>query len=679
MQPPLPLGTVLQNRYRLAKILGQGGFGRTYLAEDQGRFNEPCALKELIPQKTPAYPLEKSKELFQREAAILYQIQHPQIPQFRAIFEQNDRLFLVQEYVEGKTYRTLLNERKALGQRFSEAEVLQLLQQLLPVLHYIHGQGIIHRDISPDNIILREKENSTRTSPERLPILIDFGVVKEIATRFQYPDRLPPNTMVGKLGYAPSEQIQTGRAYPSSDLYSLAVTAVVLLTGQEPQVLFDETTLNWNWYRWIPPIHPGLTEVLNRMLSYKPGDRYQDAREAARALSESLNPQYQSYKASQVNQPQPDLSQIQTLAIGHPPEPKKGVPAATRSEQRLPGKTPVSPAKTEVVAIPSHSNPSLSENPWAIAFIGVILAILTGFGSWALVSYLLKRQPLLPAAVTKTPSPESTLVFPEPDKPLPINLESPTPTPSQEPTTYSQRLTLVAGEPFSVSDKLKANATVNYIISAQQGQKLKATLEKEGVLMTVLGPNEEPVDRQARRVSSWEGELPFSGNYTIELRTVTGVAENEYNLDLRLSNPESTPTPTPTPTETLTPTPTPSETPTETTPSPTPTDSPAANIVIDTEPVDFPEGATGTQLFAGEIAPQNIKRYLVNVQEGQILSARIQTGDATLDIRLPDGDLIDNAFGLGEWEAKLTETGEYQIDVKSAKKTKFSVEISLKD
>jgi serine/threonine protein kinase len=111
MEPPIASGTILQNRYHLITVLGQGGFGRTYLAEDQGRFNEPCALKELIPPET-AYALDKSKELFQREATTLYQIKHPQVPEFRANFEQDGRLFLVQDYVEGKTYRDLLNERK---------------------------------------------------------------------------------------------------------------------------------------------------------------------------------------------------------------------------------------------------------------------------------------------------------------------------------------------------------------------------------------------------------------------------------------------------------------------------------------------------------------------------------------------------------------------------------------
>ena len=93
MYPPLPVGTVLQSRYQIVKLLGQGGFGRTYLAEDQGRFNEPCAVKEFLPQQGEDHFSSKSTELFQREATILYQIQHPQIPQFRATFEIEGRLF----------------------------------------------------------------------------------------------------------------------------------------------------------------------------------------------------------------------------------------------------------------------------------------------------------------------------------------------------------------------------------------------------------------------------------------------------------------------------------------------------------------------------------------------------------------------------------------------------------
>ena len=147
MQPPITTGTILQNRYRIIKTLGQGGFGRTYLTEDQRRFNELCTLKELIPTTTSTSSWQKAQDLFRREAEVLYQIKHPQIPQFREQFEQDQRLFLVQDYVEGKTYRALLDERQASNAVFTQVEVMYLIQSLLPVLTYIHGNGIIHRDI----------------------------------------------------------------------------------------------------------------------------------------------------------------------------------------------------------------------------------------------------------------------------------------------------------------------------------------------------------------------------------------------------------------------------------------------------------------------------------------------------------------------------------------------------
>ncbi|PSB07908.1 serine/threonine protein kinase, partial [filamentous cyanobacterium Phorm 46] len=313
MQPPIAIGTLLQNRYRLLSILGQGGFGRTYLVEDLGRFQERCALKELIPVQSGAYILEKSKELFEREAAILYKIAHPQIPQFRAIFEENQRLFLVQDYVEGMTYRELLLDRTSTGSTFSEAEVLVFIRQMLPVLAHIHARGIIHRDISPENMIRRENDN--------LPVLIDFGVVKELATKVLSPEGTAHATTVGKIGYAPIEQLQSGRATASSDLYALAVTAIVLLTGKEPQELLDQTTLQWNWQQRVQ-VSPGLALVLNRMLNRSPGDRYQSVSEVAQALDAQTNP----YSNPQTVPPAPPVvlpnpSSIATVAVGRGPEP----------------------------------------------------------------------------------------------------------------------------------------------------------------------------------------------------------------------------------------------------------------------------------------------------------------------------------------------------------------------
>lgn len=674
MQPPLSAGTLLQNRYRLLKILGQGGFGRTYLAEDTGRFKERCALKEFIPVQKGGYAPQKSQELFQREAAILYQIQHPQIPQFRATIEQDGRLFLVQDYVEGKTYSALLSDRKSQAKTFSESEVLQLLQQMLPVLDHIHAKGIIHRDISPDNIILRDRD--------RLPVLIDFGVVKELVTRFQSPQKTPTVTTVGKMGYAPPEQIQTGRAYPSSDLYALAVTCAVLLTGQDPQDLYDEGSLSWTWYRWIQPINPGLTAVLNRMLSYKPSDRYSDAREVAIALKSSYNnPSAAKVPPTQVQaSPASQYSPMQTLPVNSPGAIRAATAAPTSPSQYLP--TEPKP----VVPLPAER--SSWDNPLLVTFVGMFLAIVAGFGSWAIVSTILNNPAQVKTLLTPIPTP-TVFESPTDSTPTPTPLETTTPTPEPEPVTSNERLNLLAGDSLSTPGNIKANETVNYIINATKGQQLSASLEEEGVLITILAPNEQPVDERSTRVTRWEGVLPNSGNYIIQLRTVKGIENSAYRLNLRLTNPEPTPTPTPEATPEATPTSTPEATPT---PTPTPTlgespfpgeefkVAPPATNEYDEEPLDLPPGNASAQI-SGRTSKRRIKRYLVYAQAGQVLSARIQTGASAtrLDIRYPNGQLVENATGLGEWEGKVDSSGEYQIDVKATEEpTNFTIEVNVR-
>ncbi|NET61382.1 MAG: serine/threonine protein kinase [Symploca sp. SIO2E6] len=229
---PLPDGSVIGNRYRIICQLGQGGFGRTYQVEDISQGNEYCVLKEFAPQLQSTNHLLQAKELFQREAGVLFKLEHPQIPSFRelltVIFSGNEYLLLVQDYVEGQTYDQFIKR----GQRFSETEVRELFLQLLPVLEYIHSQGMIHRDIAPDNLICRKSD--------QLPILIDFGAVKQVAaTALSQFTSLPIGTRIGKKGYAPEEQMNRGEFSASGDLYALAVTGLVLLTGKEPQELYD--------------------------------------------------------------------------------------------------------------------------------------------------------------------------------------------------------------------------------------------------------------------------------------------------------------------------------------------------------------------------------------------------------------------------------------------------------
>lgn len=621
MQPPIALSTILQNRYRLIKILGQGGFGRTYLAEDIGRFSELCALKELIPSQSEAESLDKAKQLFQREASILYKIHHPQIPQFRATFEQDGRLFLVQDYVEGKTYWELLQERLAQGTTFGEAEVLQLLQQMLPVLAHLHFRGIIHRDISPDNIILRQSD--------RKPVLIDFGVVRELATRFQSPTGKSVATTVGKLGYAPIEQMQTGRAYPSSDLYALAVTCIVLLTAREPPGLFDDRDFSWNWQRWAR-VNPSFAEVLNRMLSHKPSDRYQSVAEVAKALQIGEN--------QSSAQPAPSRSQINSIPLGASQSSPQLTPSLSEINTVAVGRPPASVAASTSRQVEPVTRISIWERWWAIALIFIVVALIAGGSSLFFVSWLINRD--------RNAQPQS---FPSPlVSTPPTTTPTPTPTPSPEPTNFSQRLNLVPGEAVNVEGTLTANTTASYLFSGEQGQPFTVDLAQfEGVLFSIVGPNQEPIDERANRVTRYEGTLPATGEYAIVLNPVQGVdSDTKYRLNVRLDSLVA-PIPTPTPT-------------------------------VDVETITLSPGDPPSQVSAS-VTPLQSKRYLVDVEEGQILRVGVQQGAVALDIRSPNGELLENAAKVPSWEGIAPTSGAYQVDVVAAedRETEFILDISL--
>jgi serine/threonine protein kinase len=268
-------GTLIGHRYLINKLLGKGGFGRTYLVYDTQRFGEPCVVKEFVPPNTSERLLNKYRDLFEREAKVLYQINHPQIPKFLAWLTEQERLFIVQEYINGQTYSQLLRNRLSRQKKaFSEAEVTQWLLELLPVLDYLHQINIIHRDIAPDNVILSEQQSK--------PVLIDFGIVKQKVSEVWNAD--PENdqysvmgSVVGKIGYSPPEQLRMGQCYPCSDLYALGVSAIVLLTGKMPNLLLDPS-LKWRW-RSYATVSSELSEILEKMIAENPLDRYQSAKD----------------------------------------------------------------------------------------------------------------------------------------------------------------------------------------------------------------------------------------------------------------------------------------------------------------------------------------------------------------------------------------------------------------
>jgi serine/threonine protein kinase len=270
------LSSLFRNRFRVIQLLGEGGFGRTYEAIDTDKMDDPCVIKQFVPQVQGTAALEKATELFKQEGRRLHELgEHPQIPRLIAYFEQDKRLYLVQELIEGQTLLAELNQQGA----FSEKKIRQLLADLLPVLKVIHERGVIHRDIKPENIMRRRKDGKL--------ILIDFGVSKQVTATILGQ----AGTTVGTHGYAPMEQMR-GQVYPASDLYSLGVTCIRLLTGHLPKEdgsdqLYDALNGKWIWREHLPrntAISPQLGQVLDKLIQDYVKERYQSADEVLSIL-----------------------------------------------------------------------------------------------------------------------------------------------------------------------------------------------------------------------------------------------------------------------------------------------------------------------------------------------------------------------------------------------------------
>lgn len=274
--------TILLNKYKIIKQLDQGGFSRIYLVENITKNNQQYLLKEFFPNHnidTEFY--QKSLSLFTQEASILSRLRHPQIPKCVDWFEENNNVFIVQEYVKGDNYRQLLYEKKLEQQLFSETEIILFLKDLLIVLDYIHINRIIHRDISPDNIIYSTEINK--------PVLIDFGGVKEEITEIinnDHPQKI--GTMIGKRGYSAPEQLTTGECSQSSDIYALGATALVLLTGKEPEILFSNFSRKKSWIDHVN-FSEQLRLILEKMLEEDPENRYDNVKDVLADL-EKINP-----------------------------------------------------------------------------------------------------------------------------------------------------------------------------------------------------------------------------------------------------------------------------------------------------------------------------------------------------------------------------------------------------
>ena len=268
--------TLFRDRYRVLKVLGRGGFGVTYLAENAALPGGPrCVIKQLCPKTQNALSLERAKVRFRREARALASLgSHSQVPQLLDYFTTNGEFYLVQDYIQGET---LSQEVRRRG-RLDEAVVKQFLAEILSVLKFVHRNRIIHRDIKPSNIIRSEGDN-------RL-VLIDFGAVREFLTDLDNTSYFQPQTtqFVGTPGFAPPEQLALRPCY-SSDIYALGMTCLYLLTGRSPvEFDVDPRTGNIQWSHTVT-VSDHFASVLDKMLRSSPEDRYASVEELDRTLA----------------------------------------------------------------------------------------------------------------------------------------------------------------------------------------------------------------------------------------------------------------------------------------------------------------------------------------------------------------------------------------------------------
>ncbi len=349
------IGKLLDHRYQVIRVLATGGFGQTYIAQDTRRPGNPtCVVKHLQPATSDPRVFETAKRLFHSEAETLENLgHHHQIPRLLAYFDENQEFYLVQEFIDGHT----LTEELIPGNRWSESQVIELLQEVLGILEFVHNQGVIHRDIKPDNII-------RRTADHKL-VLVDFGAVKQLRTQMVTVGGQPTATVaIGTPGYMPTEQCQ-GKPRTNSDIYALGIIAIQALTGISPTELQeDPQTGELIWRHLVnvsvgdqPTVGNRLALVLNKMVRYHFKDRYQTATEALQALQNAINPV-----------PVPvAVSSTSAKSLNHPTY-QSAKPSSPVSRQQTVAVAPANP----VVSKPARQDSSKSD-PLPL-LIGIVLA-----------------------------------------------------------------------------------------------------------------------------------------------------------------------------------------------------------------------------------------------------------------------------------------------------------------
>ena len=433
-----PLG----GRYKIISKLGIGGFGRTFLAEDLHLPGHPqCVIKQLKPQTSEPDTLVMARRLFDTEAEVLYQLgNHDQIPRLLAHFEDNQEFYLAQEFIAGEP----LTKELAGSHLWTESQVIDLLQDILQVLAFVHEQNVIHRDLKPANLIRRHCDGKI--------VLIDFGAVKQVSSQVVSPEAGETNLTIsiGTKGYMPNEQL-AGTPRFSSDVYAVGMLAIQGLTGVHPKRLGeDPKTSEIHWRDRAPHISPELADILDNMVRYDFRDRYPTAAQALEALQnlpnwhpasltlpESPASQEQEAPPNQEMPLPPDETALTDLEIGleatnirvstasiPPTSASRNDITASLSDLEPP--LPFSKTRESKHALPDFIQRQLVKFwPWLVVFAAVgvtVVATKTLLLSSEFASQIINVYTLLTDSSTPEPTQIPTLTPQPPAKPKPDKL-----------------------------------------------------------------------------------------------------------------------------------------------------------------------------------------------------------------------------------------------------------------
>jgi serine/threonine protein kinase len=368
---------LIQNRYRIIRLLGSGGFGAVYLAEDL-RLGRTVAIKEIDVARLGPDERAAAEQLFEHEARMLASLDHPGLTRIWDFFQQDRRAFLVMEYVPGCTLRETLHQR---GGPLDEPFVLECALQLCAVLSYLHARRpqVIFRDLKPANVMVLPGDGGTASASQLLSPtpdprspqirLIDFGIA-----RFFKPDQTNDTLIIGTPGYAPPEQHGQSQTDQRSDIYSLGATLYTLLSGQVPNSVPPPPLASVN-----PAVSPELARIVARATAVDPADRYQrveDLRGDLLAVARTQPPARND----------PALSQAATA------------PWQPAAAHRAPTQLPLSP----IVARPARRSSS------GVLMV-VVLAVLGILGMGGVLLSTFSRQPTSPRQPAATPIPQPTV------------------------------------------------------------------------------------------------------------------------------------------------------------------------------------------------------------------------------------------------------------------------------